>query len=66
MVNPVRIMKEHYDDQMEIDAVDMVWSLFGTAVHSILKTSQNAPIDQTIITEEIIYKCKWLEIIRCY
>ena len=52
----VRIMKEHYDDQMEIDAVDMVWSLFGTAVHSILETShENAPIDQTIITEERLF-----------
>ena len=49
-------MKEHYDDQMEIDAVDMVWSLFGTAVHSILETShENAPIDQTIITEERLF-----------
>ena len=52
----VRIMKEHFDDQMEIDAVDMVWSLFGTAVHSILETSHdNAPIDQTIITEERLF-----------
>ena len=38
----VRIMKEHYDDQMEIDAVDMVWSLFGTAVHSVLEQSNSS------------------------
>ena len=52
----VRIMKDHFNDKMEIDAVDMVWALFGTAVHTILETSHdNAPIDQTIVTEERLY-----------
>ena len=30
-------MKDKYDDQIEVDAVDMVWALFGTAVHSVLE-----------------------------
>ena len=32
----IRIMKEQYDEDIEVDAVDMIWALFGTAVHSVL------------------------------
>ena len=48
----VRIMKEHFNDQMEVDAVDMVWALFGTAVHTILESSKAT---ENIITEERQY-----------
>ena len=39
----VRIMKENFDDQIEVDAVDMIWALFGTAVHSVLESSNPYP-----------------------
>ena len=45
----VRIMKDVYHDQIEVDAVDMVWALFGTAVHSVLEQSNPS---KDIITEE--------------
>jgi hypothetical protein len=48
----VRIMKEHFHDDMEVDAVDMVWALFGTAVHAILETSKQT---ENIVTEERLY-----------
>ena len=48
----VRIMKEVYDEDVEIDAVDMVWALFGTAVHSVLEQSNPS---KDIITEERLY-----------
>ena len=48
----VRIMKEHFYDDMEVDAVDMVWALFGTAVHAILETSKQT---ENIVTEERLY-----------
>ena len=48
----VRIMKDVYDEDVEIDAVDMVWALFGTAVHSVLEQSNPS---KDIITEERLY-----------
>ena len=48
----INIMKDHYNDCMEVDAVDMVWSLFGTAVHAILETSKTS---DNIITEERLF-----------
>ena len=55
----VRIMKDVYDDDIEVDAVDMVWALFGTAVHSVLESSNtytrvDHPSDK-IINEERLY-----------
>ena len=49
----IRLMKDKYDDQIEVDAVDMVWALFGTAVHSVLENSKQS---DDIITEERLYK----------
>ena len=49
----IRLMKDKYDDQIEVDAVDMVWALFGTAVHSVLEKSKQS---DDIITEERLYK----------
>ena len=48
----VRIMKDVYKEDIEIDAVDMVWALFGTAVHSVLEQSNPS---KDIITEERLY-----------
>ena len=48
----VRIMKDVYQDQIEVDAVDMVWALFGTAVHSVLEQSNSS---KNIINEERIF-----------
>lgn len=55
----VRVMKDSYNDKIEIDAVDMVWALFGTAVHSVLESSNTYsrvghPSDK-IINEERLY-----------
>ena len=48
----VRIMKEQYHDKIEVDAVDMIWALFGTAVHSVLESSEQS---ENSITEERLY-----------
>ncbi len=45
----IRLMKEKHDHQIEVDAVDMVWALFGTAVHSVLENSKQS---EDSITEE--------------
>jgi hypothetical protein len=39
----IRLMKEKHDHEIEVDAVDMVWALFGTAVHSVLESSNTYP-----------------------
>ena len=55
----VRIMKENFDDKIEVDAVDMVWALFGTAVHSVLESSNTYPRvghpSDKIINEERLF-----------
>jgi len=48
----IRLMKEKHDHQIEVDAVDMVWALFGTAVHSVLENSKQS---EDSITEERLY-----------
>ena len=55
----IKLMKEVYNDKIEVDAVDMVWALFGTAVHSVLESSNTYPrIDhpsEKNINEERLY-----------
>jgi len=48
----VKIMKDVYNEEIEVDAVDMVWALFGTAVHSVLEQSNPS---KNVITEERLY-----------
>ena len=48
----IRLMKEKHDHEIEVDAVDMVWALFGTAVHSVLENSKQS---NDSITEERLY-----------
>lgn len=35
-------LKEMYDDQIKVDVTDMIWSIFGTAVHNILEQGKDA------------------------
>jgi len=37
----IRLMKERHEGELVTDAVDMIWPLFGTAVHHILEHSDN-------------------------
>lgn len=48
----IRIMKRLHQGEMETDVVDLVWPLFGTAVHHILESSSNG-VD--IIQEERLF-----------
>ena len=48
----IRVLKEQHHDKIEVDAVDMIWSLFGTAVHSVLENAEETEND---ITEERLY-----------
>jgi hypothetical protein len=45
----VQLKKKHYDD-LEEDAMDMVWSLFGTAIHNILEQGAD---DSHLVEERI-------------
>jgi hypothetical protein len=44
-------LKSKYQDQIETDVSDMIWSLFGSAIHNILEHGQ----DDNHITEQRIY-----------
>jgi hypothetical protein len=44
-------LKSKYQDQIETDVSDMIWSLFGSAIHNILEHGQDA----NHITEQRIY-----------
>lgn len=37
----VRLMKDLYSSKVETDVVDMIWPLFGTAVHHILESADD-------------------------
>lgn len=45
----VQLKKKHYDE-LEEDAMDMVWSLFGTAIHNILEQGAD---DSHLVEERI-------------
>lgn len=46
----VRLMRDHYASKRVVDVVDMVWPLFGTAVHHILESTQE---DDVILEERL-------------
>jgi len=48
----IRLLKERHKDQMSKDVVDMIWPLFGTAVHHILESADD-PVNVQI--EERLY-----------
>tara|TARA_B100001057_G_C22868351_1_gene957603 strand:- start:1712 stop:2593 length:882 start_codon:yes stop_codon:yes gene_type:complete len=48
----VRLMRDHFSNQRTVDAVDMIWPLFGTAVHHILESSGSS---EDVILEERLF-----------
>jgi len=48
----IRVKRQEYEDKMEMDVVDRVWSLFGTAVHHILETTDSGG---SVTMEERLY-----------
>lgn len=37
----IRLMRDKFKDQLEVDASDMIWALFGTAVHHVLESADD-------------------------
>lgn len=50
----VRLMRDHHAEDRTVDVVDMIWPLFGTAVHHILEQSE--PDENTILEERLFTK----------
>ncbi len=48
----IRVKRQKFADKMEMDVVDRVWSLFGTAVHHVLETTES---DGNVKMEERLY-----------
>jgi hypothetical protein len=48
----IRLMKDLHSEELETDVVDMIWALFGTAVHHVLE-SANDPANVQV--EERLY-----------
>ena len=48
----VRLLREAKSSEMTSDAADMIWPLFGTAVHHILESASE---DEGVILEERLY-----------
>ena len=48
----VRLLREANSTELTSDASDMIWPLFGTAVHHILESSKN---DEGVTLEERLY-----------
>jgi hypothetical protein len=48
----VRLLREAKSSEMTSDAADMIWPLFGTAVHHILESTSE---DEGVILEERLY-----------
>lgn len=43
----IRLLKDRHYDELETDVVDMIWPLFGTAVHHILESADD-PANVTV------------------
>ena len=50
----IRKMRDHHADQRTTDVTDMIWPLFGTAVHHILENSK--PSDDIVLEERLFTK----------
>lgn len=48
----VRLMRDKHNDQLETDASDMIWALFGTAVHHVLESADDP---SHVMMEERLY-----------
>lgn len=47
----VRLMRDHHANDRTVDAVDMIWPLFGTAVHHVLESTK--PSDDVVLEERL-------------
>lgn len=45
------ILKRRHNDEIESDVADMIWAIFGTAVHSVLENSNKA---ENLVTEKYL------------
>lgn len=45
------MLKRRYNDQIESDVSDMIWAIFGTAVHSVLENSNKG---EELLTEQYL------------
>ncbi len=50
----VKLMREHFSDLRQVDVTDMIWPLFGTAVHHVLESGE--PSDDVIVEERLFTK----------
>ena len=50
----VRLMRDHFADLREVDVTDMIWPLFGTAVHHVLESGK--PSDDVVVEERLFTK----------
>jgi len=48
----IRIKRQQFEDYLEMDVVDRVWSLFGTAVHHVLESTDS---NGSVTMEERLY-----------
>ena len=48
----VRLLRHSHDDEIEFDASDRIWSLFGTAVHHVLESTESG---EDITIEERLF-----------
>ena len=48
----IRLLREKKKDEMTKDVVDMIWPLFGTAVHHILESAEDP---ENVVKEERLY-----------
>jgi hypothetical protein len=48
----IRLMRDKHSDQLETDASDMIWALFGTAVHHVLESADDV---SHVMMEERLY-----------
>ena len=48
----IRKMREHFANERSVDVVDMIWPLFGTAVHHILEGNKDK---ENVVAEERLY-----------
>ena len=50
----IRLMKDLHDEEIETDVVDMIWALFGTAVHHVLESAddpENVQVEERLYAE---------------
>ena len=45
----INILRNNYSDKIDVDVSDMVWALFGTAVHRVLESTDES--DNVIVEE---------------